>query len=276
MSRTRARSQGRRGGEVERFAKIPCDVLRCEAVCTLDHAAFKVLVVLACGCWHKEGKGNNGALALTPTYAAPFGLKSRDTIYGSLRELERRRLVIKTREGWRRHKHHFALFALPWVDIHNREGQPLEQPESCKPYYRALLDWSGSVPASGTQAISDAAQISTAQRDQSVPASGTQVPISVPASELDGPVSVPPTGNTLRILAGAHARPRRAGRVAPTAQARGQAVTATDIAALRFLDVVAVARKNPSITVDDLKARARCSEADAHRALQQLQAEVRT
>jgi hypothetical protein len=120
----RARVTGRKGGFGERHAQIPCDVLRSEACKSLRHAAFKVLVILA----SQYSGRNNGTLALTDLYAREYGFNSRDTVYGSLRELVDRGLVLQTRDGLRS-KSHFALYALNWRPIDNRKGNPLDAPE---------------------------------------------------------------------------------------------------------------------------------------------------
>jgi hypothetical protein len=234
---------GRRGGERDRFARLPVSVLESEAVRTLDHAAFKVLAVIASQYWG----GNNGALALTPRYSERFGLNSKDTLYKSLRELVRRGLLIETRQGWRGVRNHFALYGLAWVDIHNREGQPLPTPEMCAGNLRKLYEWTESIPATGNEPV----EIRTSHRGNSFPATGKETALSFPATGLQGPVSVPATGKTLRYLAGD-----------------------TALAAARYGDALAIARATPTISIADLKARARCTEADAHRALQKLQAEA--
>jgi len=92
----------------------------------LPHAALRVLVILASQYWG----GNNGTMALTSLYAQRFGLNSRDTIYRSLCELKQRGLILQTRQGWKS-KRHFALYALNWKQINNRDGQPLNVAEPC-------------------------------------------------------------------------------------------------------------------------------------------------
>ncbi len=101
----------------ERFSRIPHSVLESEAVTTLNHAAFRILVILASQYWGR----NNGALALTEVAARPHGFRGRDTLYRSLRELERRGLIVCTRRGMKV-KNSFTLYALGWEDIHNRDA----------------------------------------------------------------------------------------------------------------------------------------------------------
>lgn len=237
MGMTRLKAKGRRGGEAEHFARLPVWVMESEAVRSLDYAHCWLLACFAAGF---RGR-NNGALAMTPTFAARYGFTSKDTLYTGRRELLARGLIIETRQGWRGVKNHFALYALAWEDIHNREGKPLDVPEPRGPNVRRLLEW---------KPPTDSAQILPAERGNSFPASGQEDGRSLPASGLGGPVSVPPTGKTSRYLGGA-----------------------TDLAAARLADAMAIARGSPGISATDLQDRARCSEVDAHRALQQLQAE---
>lgn len=144
---TRRSAKGRIGGEGERFARIPARLLRSEAVKTLNHAAFKVLVVLASDCY----RFNNGRLALTEMHARKFGFNGRDTLYRSLRELEARGLIQCTRRG-SKIKNYFSLFALGWEPIYFIEGGPLEIP---KPASNAWERWTApSVP--NTAAVDNA------------------------------------------------------------------------------------------------------------------------
>lgn len=167
----------------EHFARIPLSVLESEAVTTLNHAAFKVLVILASQ-WRG---GNNGCLALTEMYARKFGLSGRDTLYRSLRELERRGLIVCTRRGMKSKKL-FTLWALGWESITHRDGKPLDIPE---PKLHRWLKWKAT------------AEIHTDSRESSVPTIGSDGPVSVPMLPDRLPVSVPTIGNTSRVLAGA-------------------------------------------------------------------------
>lgn len=127
MSRTRARAKGRRGGESEHFARIPVSVLESEACKTLEHAAFRILVILA-----SQYRGsNNGTQALTPSFSQRFGTLGKNTVYRSLEQLVARNLLIETRPGLRM-KNHFALYAIGWEPIDNYEGQPLDTKDYSK------------------------------------------------------------------------------------------------------------------------------------------------
>jgi hypothetical protein len=186
---SRSRAKGRRGGEVERFAKLPCSVLESEAVSSLNHAAFRILVHLAAGYWG----GNNGALAFTPTYAKRFGFTSRQTIYDSLKDLESRGLIECTRRGMKI-KNVFSLYALGWVPINNRNGMPLERPERPP---NAWTNW-----RSEPELVPIAKNIHTEGQTQSVPDIGITSAKSVPMRNTTAPELVPTEGNTLRISVG--------------------------------------------------------------------------
>ncbi len=184
---TRRRAKGRRGGESERFAGIPVSVLESEAVTTLEHAAFRVLVILASQYWGR----NNGTLALTEHFARPHGFRGRDTLYRSLRELEKRGLIVCTRRGMKMKKS-FTLYALGWRDIDNREGKPLDTPEP-----RNNLRWLNWRPVASLDPSKTI--IHTDRRESLVPMAGNGPAVSVPMVATSTAVSVPTVGNTLRI-----------------------------------------------------------------------------
>jgi hypothetical protein len=187
----RARTRARRGPGAERFARIPHSVLHSEAVTSLPHAAFRILVILAAG----YRGNNNGALALTEYYARRYGFKGRDTLYRSLRELETRGLIVCTRRGIKAKKV-FSLYALGWEDIDNRDGQVLDTPEQrdCARW----LNWTG--PSKRRQRRKT--EIHTDDRESSVPMAGSEHALCVPMTATSNAVSVPMTGNTLRLSPG--------------------------------------------------------------------------
>lgn len=139
MSRRRGSAVTRPGGPGERFARIPASVMRSEAVKTLNHAHFRVMVILA-GQYYGT---NNGALACTPRYVEQFGLRGRDTVYRALRALVERGLVVPTRQGIKQ-KNVFSLYALGWANIDCRDGQKLPRPERCD--NERWLTWRPSAP----------------------------------------------------------------------------------------------------------------------------------
>jgi DNA-binding PadR family transcriptional regulator len=195
----------KRYADIEHFAKIPVSVLESEAGRTLPHAAFKVLVILASQ-WRG---GNNGTLALTERYGRRFGLSGRDTLYRSLRELERRGLIVCTRRGFKSKKM-FSLFALGWESITHRDGVPLDTPEP-KDNTRWLKWTAGaSAPIVGTkigcrrkisavETTPGGAEIHTDGRERLGPMVGTDDRISVPKRTDRSPVSIPVIGNTSKF-----------------------------------------------------------------------------
>lgn len=180
-------------------------VLESEACRTLDHAAFKVLAILAA---HYNGR-NNGSMALTPSFAERFGLKGRNTIYRSLETLQDRGLLVKTRQGLKQ-KNTFSLYGLGWEDIHVLEGQLLDHPEMRNS--SRWLKWK-PVPTTGTGSqkvtrdsrvthASPAAQLQTHHGEGPVPTTGTDDTECVPTMGIRKPICVPMTGNTLRSTGG--------------------------------------------------------------------------
>ena len=85
------RARGRKA-KGKRFAMLPLIVLDSQAVTTLSHAAFRVLVLLTA----QFNGHNNGALGITAEQASGAGIGSNRTLYHSLAELEARRLILAT------------------------------------------------------------------------------------------------------------------------------------------------------------------------------------
>ena len=109
MSRKRQRNR-RLGGE--RFARLPVRVLEHAAVSTLSHAAFRVLVLLAA----QYNGHNNGALGITGERAALAGIGSRHTLYNALKELQKRRLIIRTHPASRVPARP-TMWAITWLGV---------------------------------------------------------------------------------------------------------------------------------------------------------------
>jgi hypothetical protein len=174
----------------DRFAKLPNELLKSEAVRTLPHAAFKVLSILAVGACgpgldRKRQPGRNGVQALTDVHARRYGLNSRDTLYRSLQELIERGLIVRTREGWKS-KNHFALYAVGWLPITHEDGQPLDNIKRAPDHWRSWkADDSEKFPSDG--------------RTSSCPMVGNDRSKSRPIVGLRKPISRPIAGNTLRV-----------------------------------------------------------------------------
>lgn len=166
-----------------------------EAVATLNHAAFKVLSVLAL----QYSGHNNGTMALTEVFARRFGFSGRDTLYRSLRELERRGLIVCTRRGIKSKKM-FTLYALGWEAITHRDGEPLDVPEPRN--NSRWLNWKPSVPMAGNDPTGDCIEVHTDGRESSIPMAGNDRALSVPMVSGKTPDSIPAIGNTSRVSGG--------------------------------------------------------------------------
>jgi hypothetical protein len=133
VSRTREKSKGRKGGERDRFARIPEVVMESEALVRASHPAFRALAILLVG----NAEGRNGTLMCSESYAAKYGIKSHGAVKRALQELLDHQLIILTRrvQPLRRFP---ALYAVTWWPVHNRDGQPVAPPE---PATHAYADW---------------------------------------------------------------------------------------------------------------------------------------
>lgn len=115
-----------------RFARLPLSVLSTPAVTTLDHAAFRVLVLLAAQYYGT----NNGALGITWTQAAANGIKSDNTLYAALRELETRGLIEQTYPASRVPPRP-TMYAITWVSVDDTEYS-----RSTRTAAHSYRDWS--------------------------------------------------------------------------------------------------------------------------------------
>lgn len=105
-----------------RFARLPLSVLSTAAVKTLEHAHFRILVLLAA----QYHGGNNGALGITRSQAAENGVGSGHTLYGALKALETRGLIDKTYQASRVPPRP-AMYALTWVSVDDTEYSRAER-----------------------------------------------------------------------------------------------------------------------------------------------------
>ena len=203
MADKRFRAKGRFGGDGERFARLTDSLLQCEAVRTLPPRAFHVLTILTVGArgpragYHSD-HGHNGVQAVTDTYARRYGINSRDTVYRSIRELIERQLIVRTREGWRS-KDHFATYAVAWLPITHRDGQPLDRAE---PAPNGFWDWQPTAPKP-KKTMPSRKNLPSDGRTQSRPRNGHDQVICRPTMSRDETNCPPMVGNTLRVLAAA-------------------------------------------------------------------------
>jgi hypothetical protein len=94
------------------FAQLPVDVLTSAAVRTLPHIAHRVLVALTA----QYHGGRNGSLTLTRRTARDYGIGDAHALGASLRELEDRGLIVRTRPGSRLPPRS-AMYAISWRPI---------------------------------------------------------------------------------------------------------------------------------------------------------------
>ena len=92
---------------------LPESVYTSQAVATLGHAAFRILVLLA-GCYN--GK-NNGALGLSKNQAARQGISAR-TLYRELKVLEEHGLIDFT-YGASRTPPRPTMYAITWQPVND-------------------------------------------------------------------------------------------------------------------------------------------------------------
>jgi hypothetical protein len=208
--------KGRLGSDGERFARMTESLLQCPAVTTLSHAAFRVLTVLTIGARapglnSKKDSGRNGIQAITGTHARKFGFTGRDTVHRALNELLERGLIVKTRDG-HKNKTHFALYAVAWLPITHRDGQPLDFP-SPAPY--GYLKWSAPKmpkkrmpnrwlrdPATKPGDRKPKLEMPSDGRTQIRPMNGQDGSICRPIDASNWQICRPMVGHTLRISEG--------------------------------------------------------------------------
>jgi len=102
---------------------IPKELMEHSDFRHLSPSATKVLMVLGC---QFRGR-NNGDLAATYTMLSDWGGMAKGTLARALRELQKRDLIIKSREHRRgRDGAKPALYALTWLPIDDCPGKGLE------------------------------------------------------------------------------------------------------------------------------------------------------
>ena len=114
-----------------RFAKLPLSLLKHVAVTNLSHAEHRVLVLLTAA----YNVYNNGALGITSSQAREFGIRSNNTLYGALQELEARGLIERTFHASRIPPRP-TMYALTWVAVNDTDYSKATQRPS-----HAYRDW---------------------------------------------------------------------------------------------------------------------------------------
>lgn len=100
----------------QRFAMLPVDLVMHVSVTTLDHAAFRVLVVLAT---EYRGK-NNGAVGITRAQAKAAGVGGKNTLYRALKNLIDRGLIEITSHASRVPPRP-AMYSMAWLPVDDTE-----------------------------------------------------------------------------------------------------------------------------------------------------------
>jgi hypothetical protein len=100
----------------KRFAMLPRELLTHCSVTTLEHAGFRVLVLLAA-----EYRGsNNGAIGVTRDQAKAHAGLSKNTLYDALKVLKARGLIELTFPGSKVPPSP-AMYALNWLPLNDTE-----------------------------------------------------------------------------------------------------------------------------------------------------------
>ena len=110
-----SRQHPRRKTGTGRFAKLPLKVLAHDAVITLSHATFRVLVLMGA----QFNGHNNGALGLSKSQAARQNISNK-TLYKALATLEERGLIEQTYPASRVPPRP-TMYALMWISIDDTE-----------------------------------------------------------------------------------------------------------------------------------------------------------
>jgi hypothetical protein len=216
----RERATGRQGDRGEQFARLTQSLLESEAVASLPPTAFKLLTLLALGARPpglnpRKDKGRNGVQAVTFSYAQRFGFTSNDTLQRGLQALMERGLIVKTREGWKS-KTHFALYAVAWLPVTHRDGEPLDIPERANDAWRTWTQTpkpkkkthKRSSPMVGDGQAQDTVNLPTDGRTQTAPIVGDDGAGSPPIVSSSSHTCPPIVGLTLRILEGESTEPQ--------------------------------------------------------------------
>jgi len=121
MARTPEKAKGRKANG--RFAGIPHAVMNHPDYIALSASAIRLLLELS----YQYNGHNNGALSAVFSSLHRRGFNSKTTLAKSLRELEEKRLMIRTRESrFLNPGRRCALYALTWLAIDECPGKELD------------------------------------------------------------------------------------------------------------------------------------------------------
>jgi DNA-binding HxlR family transcriptional regulator len=125
-----SRRDPKRNRKSGRFAKLPLTVLGHEAVISLTHAQFRVLVLMAA----QFNGYNNGALGLSKTQAEKQNITNK-TLYKALRILEERGLIERTYPASRVPPRP-TMYALTWTPLDDTDWSRATRTPS-----RTFIEW---------------------------------------------------------------------------------------------------------------------------------------
>lgn len=163
----------------------------------------------------RKDPGRNGVQAITDAFARRYGINSRGVLYRAIEELLDHQLIVRTREGWKT-KNHFALYAVSWLPITHRDGQPLDLPEPAPNGFehweqlpkkhkwmpQGLKSKGQKKPKCRPLDGQDAVEMPSVRRTKPRPLDGQDAGICRPSDGSKVQICRPSDGNTLRILEG--------------------------------------------------------------------------
>lgn len=121
MAKSYGKSKGRK--ESGSFIALPHALIDHPDFASLTPTALKVLLWLA----RRYNGHNNGDLSVTASQIKPFGVGSTASLSKALKELQAKRLIVRTREGFfQKQNPRCSLYALTWKPIDECPGKDLE------------------------------------------------------------------------------------------------------------------------------------------------------
>ena len=118
MSKAYAKSKGR-SAKSPPFVALRRDMIRSHAFLSLSPHATKLLIVIAV---QYQGS-NNGSLAIPFEAARAYGFTNKRTYYATLRELEAKGFIERTKPAVRRGKPTATRYAITWQPIDEPVGE---------------------------------------------------------------------------------------------------------------------------------------------------------
>lgn len=115
----------------EPFISIPIKLAISPLFRSLKSTSIKILIELMA----QYNGHNNGDLCAPKAYMQEWGIKSFSTLYGGIKELVDRELIVKTRQGYfSKGGRNCSLYAIAWLPINYCDGIELDTSYINKPY----------------------------------------------------------------------------------------------------------------------------------------------